>query len=153
MDATIQLADAATININGNMDSLGLGWDVTGPSPLPGFVIIVIIKTPSDWPDNQEFTLSIRLVDSNGEVVKQSGTPSAQVVVQINGRVPPADSRPPGMPGGFATLANVAPGLILEPGKYEWVASVGEEEWRKAFYVRARADEFKPQARVLDPQQ
>jgi hypothetical protein len=151
MEITILLADSASVNANGNLDVLGLAWDITGPSPLPGFTIVVLVKVPLDWPDGKAFDLALQLQNSAGEVVK---VPAGEVGVRIGGKVPLSAERPPSLQGGMTGAATVPPGLILEPGVYQWVASVQSDsstlgEAHRAFYVRGNADEFPPQSRLL----
>jgi hypothetical protein len=154
MDVDIFLADAASLNVTGNIDALGFGWDVTGPSPLPGFVVITIIKAPLDWPEGQQIDFTLQLLDTNGEVVKTPGSPSAEISVRASIAVPSSSSRPQGLRGGVASVTGVGAGLLLEPGIYEWVVSVKgatEPEWRRPFYVRSKPDEFPAQVRMVNP--
>jgi hypothetical protein len=154
MDVEILLADAATVNVSGNIDVLGLGWEVTGPSPLPGFVVITIVKAPLDWPEGRQIEFTLQLLDANGEVVKTPGSPSAEIGFRASLPVTPSSTRPEGFPGGVASVTGVGAGLLLEPGTYEWIVSVEgvtEPSWRRPFYVRSKPDEFPPQARMLNP--
>lgn len=153
MEVTILLADAAKLDADGNLNALGLGWDTTGPPPLPQFVILLIIKAPLDWPSDQTFSIDMRLIDPHGEPVKLPGSPSAEIAFHIDGRIPPEDSRPPGLAGGISGAISVGAGLLLEPGIHHWVVSVQGQEWRRAFYVRGGSDEFKARIRMLDENQ
>jgi hypothetical protein len=152
VEAFILLADAATVNISGNLDALGVGWDITGPSPLPGFTIVILIKAPLDWPEEHIGSMKVSLFDASGEPVKVPGSPSGEISFEVQLQFPPASTRPAGLRGGVAGITTVAPGLMLAPGIYEWVASIdGEEDvtWRRPFYVRAAPDEFAAQIRLM----
>jgi len=49
------------------------------------------------------------------------------------------------MSGGATINAEFGPGMLLEPGFYDWVLWLDGEtrsEWRQRFYVRAKPDEY-----------
>ncbi len=68
MEVTVLLADAATYDVNGRVAAIGLGWEITGPSPLPAFNLIVIIKTPVGWGD-KPLDVRVQLRDGDGLVL------------------------------------------------------------------------------------
>lgn len=145
MDVTIHLAKAANVAVAGQVDVLGLGWDVIGPGPLPPHVLMVSVKLPAGYA-GQPVDVGIRLLDSAGEPVVLGEEKSAQSV-EINSQItpPPASAVPAGLQGGVLAVVEVGSGMLLEPGLYEWAVSVAGESspaWRRRFYVRAKADEF-----------
>ncbi|MZE80853.1 DUF6941 family protein [Streptomyces xinghaiensis] len=144
MDVTLALARAANIDVSGHINALGLGWEVIGPSPLPAFVIIAVARVA---PEDSERPLEteLKLVDSEGQLVTLSNDSDRELVIQNQIKVPPAFERPPGLHGGAAMIVDMSPGLVLDPGLYEWVLSLNGEtypQWRRRFYVRAKSDEF-----------
>ncbi|WP_438818525.1 DUF6941 family protein [Streptomyces brasiliscabiei] len=150
MDVTLALAQAANVDASGNINALGLGWEVIGPSPLPPFVVIAVVRVP---PEQAELPIAaeLRMVDSDGKLVTQRDDPDRDLLVRNELKVAPAPERPPGLPAGVAMVVSMSAGLILDPGLYEWVLTVNGESrthWRRRFYVRAKADEFPPHLRL-----
>ncbi len=149
-DVTILLADAANLDAVGRVNTLGLGWDIIGPSPLPGFVVIVRVKAP-EGQGEQPFNVRLQLLDSRGNPVALGGQDAGEPLdVRFEERASPSSARPAGLRGGTTVILQLGPGMLLEPGIYEWVVSVeGETQphWRQPFYVRAKPDEFPPQVR------
>jgi hypothetical protein len=150
MDVTLALAQAANIDVNGHINALGLGWEVIGPSPLPAFVVIAVVRGPSELPE-QAMSTELRMVDSQGRLVTQRDDPDRELLIQNELTMAPASERPAGLLGGAAMVVSMSAGLILDPGLYEWVLSVNGEsrsDWRRKFYVRAKNDEFPPHLRL-----
>lgn len=145
VDVTILLADAANLDDAGRVNALGLGWEIIGPPPLSGFTVIVKL-TASEERRGERFTIRLQLLDSTGTpVVWGQKDPAEPLDVQFNVEVSRASTVPAGMKEGAAVILEMGPGLLLEPGIHEWVASVDGEtkpHWRQPFYVRAKPDEF-----------
>jgi hypothetical protein len=147
MNVTIHLANSANVDSGGLVNALGLGWQITGPSPLPPFSVIVLVTAPEDRSE-EPFEVRLQLTKSTGEPVMTGDPDEAQPVeLRVMAHVGPSTKRPAGLPTGANLLVEMAPGLLLEPGIYEWVVSIdGESQpsWRRPFYVRAKPDEFPP---------
>ena len=144
-DVTVLLANAANLDASGQVNALGLGWEIIGPSPLPGFVVIVQVKASEDQRE-ERFNVRLQLLDSGGNVVASGQQDAMEPLdVEFQGEPSPAAKVPAGLRGGAAVILEMGPGLLLEPGIYEWVVSIeGETQphWRQRFYVRAKRDEF-----------
>jgi hypothetical protein len=155
VEATVLLANAASGDENGQINLLGLGWRITGPPPLPGFVVVAMVQVPSER--EEPIATRLQLHNQAGELVTQGDEDNPQPV-EIQGLAPvgPSSQRPSELPGGANLILAFAPGLRLDPGYYEWVLSVNGEtrdHWRQRFYVRAKPDEYppRPQAASFDP--
>jgi hypothetical protein len=151
-DVTILLARAANLDASGQVNALGLGWEIIGPSPLPGFVVIVKATRPEGQP-GKRFNVRLQLLDSEGNIVASGQQDAMEPLdVRFEGEIPGPSAIPAGLKGaGTAVVLEMGPGLLLEPGIYEWVVSVDGEtqpHWRAPFYVRAKPDEFSPQGRI-----
>jgi hypothetical protein len=144
-DVTILLANAANLDASGQVNALGLGWSIIGPSPLPGFVVIVKVMAPEEQRE-ERFNVRLQLLDSVGNVVASGEQDSMEPLdVQFQGEPTSSAKVPAGLSGGAAVILELGPGLLLEPGIYEWVVSIDGEtqpHWRQRFYVRAKPDEF-----------
>lgn len=143
MDVIIHLARAANA-ADGQLNVLGLGWNAIGPGPLPAHVLIASVRAP-DSRDERPVAFGFELRRASGEPVVLGDDEAAQPV-QISAEValPLSSAVPEGLQRGATTIVEVAAGMVLEPGLYEWVVSVdGDSEpgWRQRFYVRAKADE------------
>jgi hypothetical protein len=134
---TLMLADSAQA-VENKLYVLGGGWSQAGPDPFPS-AIALHIKVPWDQA-NITHTLTLELVDSDGNAFTVPGTDGAEpLVVRSEFEV----GRPPGTtPGTSIDLSfalNIGP-LPLPPGRrYEWRLSIGEEShenWRLPFSVR-----------------
>jgi hypothetical protein len=140
--ATMMLADAAQA-AEGKLYILGGGWSVTGPSPSPS-AIAVLIQVPWDR-TNVEHAFRVELIDSDGDaIVLETEAEGAQPVV-IEGAF--EVGRPPGIKPGVpidVPLAINVGALPLAPGgRYEWRLSIdGEshEDWRLAFSTRPASE-------------
>lgn len=138
MRATLLLCDAAQV-ADGKLYVLGGGWDVTGPTPAPS-AVAVILHVP--WGNtNQRLQFKLSLVHQDGQPVHQPGPTGADVPVAIDGTF--EVGRPAGIaPGSFiqAPFAVSVPPLPLPPGqRFEWrleVAGQGREEWTLPFSTR-----------------
>ena len=150
VEATILLGTAASVDATGQVNALNLGWEIIGPSPLPSFVVLVTVKPPLDWGE-QPFEIELRLIDSTGNTVVLGEQEARRPVdLRLRGQTGPSSSRPAGLRGGTTLMVEIGPGIVLEPGIYEWIVSVDGEtqpHWRRPFYVRAKPDEFPPQLR------
>jgi hypothetical protein len=147
MDAIILLANAVNTEVGGDLNALGLGWEVIGPPPLPQFNILIIIKLSQEF-EGDSVGVRLRLVDGAGE---PAGPMDGDMVrplelhQTINHR--PPFKTPEGLYGGINMSVTVPSGLAIGPGLYEWILSLDEVpdlEWRRRFYVRAKPDEFPP---------
>ena len=142
---TIHLARAANV-AGGQLDVLGLGWDVIGPGPLPSHVLIVSVRAPGSR-DERPLTIRFELRRASGEPVVLGDDETAQPV-QVSAEValPSSSAVPEGLRRRAISIVEIAAGMALEPGLYEWVVSVDDDTepgWRRRFYVRAKADEYR----------
>jgi hypothetical protein len=144
-EARILLATAANLDAAGQVNALGLGWEIIGPSPLPAFVVIVSVK-PSRGRGEEPVDVQLRLLDGAGNPVVLEGQGTPQTLdVRFQAEAGPTTARPVGLRGGTTLIFQIGPGILLDPGMYEWVVSVEDESqphWRQPFYVRAKPDEF-----------
>ncbi|WP_328494953.1 hypothetical protein OHS59_21005 [Streptomyces sp. NBC_00414] len=150
MDVTLSLAQAANIDVSGHLNALGLSWEIIGPSPLPAFVVVAVVRVPPDQ-SKQALRAELRLVDASGQDVTLGDGSERKMLIQDTITVPPASERPAGLSGGAAMIVEMSAGLVLDPGLYEWILTVSGEsrpEWRRRFYVRAKADEYPPRLRL-----
>ena len=144
-DVTILLANAANLDASGQVNTLGLGWSIIGPSPLPGFVVIVKVMAPEEQRE-ERLNVRLQLLDSAGNVVaseEQDAMEPLDVPLQVE--TVSSAAVPAGLKAGAFFILELGPGLLLEPGIYEWVVSIDGEtqpHWRQRFYVRAKPDEF-----------
>ncbi len=147
MNVTIHLTNSANVDSGGLVNALGLGWQITGPSPLPPFAVIVLVTAPENQSE-EPFEVRLQLTKSTGEPVVIGDPDAAQPVeLRVMAHVSPSTRRPVGLPSGANLIVEMAPGLFLESGIYEWVVSIdgkSQASWRRPFYVRAKADEFPP---------
>jgi hypothetical protein len=145
MDVRILLATAANLDAAGQVNALGLGWNIIGPPPLPGFVVIVTAEAP-EGQGEEPFDVQVKLLDSAKTPVVIGEQGAEQTMdVHFQAEAAPSATRPAGLTGGTTLILQLGPGILLEPGMYEWVAWVeGETQpnWRRRFYVRAKPDEF-----------
>jgi hypothetical protein len=152
ISASLHLANAASLDVGGTVNALGFGWRITGPSPLPGYVILVLVGMSEDEAGKQ-IPMVLQLVDEHGSPVTQ-GDDRRPVRIETSVEASLALARPPGLASGATLIAELGAGVSLEPGYYEWVLSLGGEtrdEWRYKFYVRAKADEYPPGAEIRAP--
>ncbi len=152
MEAFLFLADAANFSLSGGLNVLGGGFSVTGPSPLPRFSVLVIARfSPDEDMDSVELRVQLLRAETGAPVVLESG--DQQQIIETSQRLEvPEQIRPAGIPPGFMFEMEVGQGLVLEPGLYEWRASLNgrdEDNWRAYFYVRATADEYPPEPRAM----
>lgn len=147
MDGTLLLANASNITRSGEINLLGVGWRVTGPSPLPSYVVLLVVQNIPDARAGS-VTVTMQLVDHLGEPVFLGDEGEAQRPVEIRAamELPAERVGPEGIGRGINVAVDVGPGMLLEPGYYEWIAQLDGEptEWRYRFYVRAKPDEFPP---------
>ena len=145
MDVSVSLARAANV-AGGHLDVLGLGWNIIGPSPLPSHVLLASVSVPGDHAD-RSVAFAFELRHGSGEPVILRDDDAAQPV-QISAEVvlPPASAVPDGLQRETTAIVEIASGMTLEPGIYEWLVSVDGEsrpDWRRRFYVRAKVDEYR----------
>jgi len=121
----VQVADGKLF-INGG------GWSVTGPSPVPHGVA-VLLGVPWDR-TNARISFRLALADADGRAV---GDPPIEVAGEFE------VGRPPGMPPGTpldVPLAFNFPPLPLSPGRrYVWTLVVDgetQEDWQVGFLTR-----------------
>lgn len=144
MEAHVLLADFAQTDLSGRVNALGMGWSVT-QTPTSNMSVVVMVKV--GWNEtNRKHRLSLNLLTADGQHAVQAPTPFGLQPLQVEGEF--EVGRPAGLPEGstidHALAINVAPGLPLTPGRYEWrlkIDDVEDETWRAAFVVLSSTDE------------
>ncbi len=138
MRATLVLCDYAAQDIpGGKVHLMGAGWSVTGPLPT-SHAVAVFVKVAWDEA-NTPHSLALRLLDSDGNVVKVAGPAGEQAIdFPCNLEVP----RPAGIPHGSeidATFVVNVRDLPLKPGeRYRWALEVsGDPVASEPFLMRA----------------
>jgi hypothetical protein len=140
VEAHVLLADFAQADASAKVNALGLGWSVT-QTPTSNMAVIVMIKV--GWNEtNQKHQLSLNLLTADGQHAVNAPTPLGMQPLEVTGEF--EVGRPAGLPEGstidHALAVNVAPGLPLVPGRYEWRLRIDDHEeitWRAAFVVRS----------------
>lgn len=145
IEATLLLANAANAGADGLLHVLGMGWDVTGPSPLPGFAVLAHLKIPPALL-GKSIGLHLRLADDADATVSTSDASSPRPVdITTSVDAPPPESVPEGIWGTITLAVEMGAGLILRSGNYVWILKVDVEpdrEWRRRFHVRATPSEL-----------
>lgn len=144
MEAHVLLADFAQTDVSGKVNALGLGWSLT-QTPTSNMAVVVMVKV--GWNEtNQKHRLSLNLLTADGQHAVQGLTPLGMQPLRVEGEF--EVGRPAGLPKGstidHALAVNVAPGLPLTPGRYEWRLKIDDLEdatWRAAFVVRGPVGE------------
>jgi hypothetical protein len=140
VEAHVLLADFAQSEPSGKVNALGLGWSMTG-TPTPHHCVVVLLKV--GWDEaNQPHHLTLQLLTADGAHAVEVPSPFGQQPLQVE--VDFEVGRPAGLLRGstidHAVAINVAPGLPLDPGRYEWRMQIDtdeRDEWRAPFTVRA----------------
>lgn len=140
MEAHVLLADFAQTDPTGKINALGMGWSVT-QSPTPHMAVVVMVKV--GWNEtNRLHRMTLNLLTADGKHAVTVPGPVGQqpLSLQVQGEF--EVGRPPGLPEGstidHALAINIAAGLHLAPGRYEWRLTIDtheEETWRAAFVV------------------
>jgi uncharacterized protein DUF6941 len=141
MKVTMMLADAAQA-AEGKLYILGGGWSVTGPTPSPS-AIALLIQVPWDR-TNLEHSFRFDLVDSDGNAVELETDAGVEEPVTFEGSF--EVGRPPGVKPGTSIdvplAINVGPLPLPPGGRYEWRLSINQEsheDWRLPFSTRSAA--------------
>lgn len=134
IDITLILCDAAVSDPAGKVHMLGAGWSMTG-TPTAACAVVVLLGVPWDRA-NQKIQLLLELCDDDGHPVEVDlGGNAARVRHEGTFEV----GRPPGLaPGSLldgAFTVSVPP-LPLEPGRYQWRLTVGDQTESRSFMVR-----------------
>lgn len=132
LDVKLLLADYMKL-ADGKLDALGVGWTITGPGPL-NFAVGGLVSVPWDR-TNMQYTFTLGLYDQDGRIIPRPDGQPIQVEATFEA------GRPPGHTPGSPITSVLPPlnivGLELAPGsRYEWVARIGDEEWRVGFNTR-----------------
>jgi hypothetical protein len=119
----VYLADSAQADDKGKVSALGLGWRNCG-SPTPGFAVVILLEV--DWDEtNVRHQLVCELLTDDGQPVT-IGTPVGQQLIRMEAIA--EAGRPPGTVHGDPARVPIVfafpPGLPLQPGRYQWRASV-----------------------------
>lgn len=146
MKVTMMLADAAQA-AEGKLYILGGGWSVTGPTPSPS-AIALLIQVPWDR-TNIEHSVRFDLVDSDGNAVELETDAGVAEPVTFEGSF--EVGRPPGVKPGTSIdmplAINVGPLPLPPGGRYEWRLSIDQEShehWRLPFSTRSAAQAGAP---------
>ena len=123
MRISLFLADYAQADDKGKIHAIGLTW-VNVSTPLPPFAVVIVVDI--DWSEtNQPHQLTCELLNDDGQPVEVKG-PVGEQPLRFGMRV--EAGRPPGTSHGSvfrsASAINVAGGLPLPPGRYQWRATV-----------------------------
>jgi hypothetical protein len=148
VEAHVLLADFAQTDLSGRVNALSMGWSVT-QTPTSNMAVVVMVKV--GWNEtNRKHRLSLNLLTADGQHAVQVPTPFGVQPLQVEGEF--EVGHPAGLPEGstidHALAVNVAPGLPLAPGRYEWRLKIDDVEnatWRAAFVVLSPTNE--PSAR------
>jgi len=134
VDAQLILCDAAVADPGGKVHMLGAGWSVTGVPTAPQ-AVAVLMKIPWDRA-NQKLTMTLQLLDSDGQPVVLEGPEGAQHIVS-EGQI--EVGRPAGaVPGSplDASFALNVQSMPLPPGRYQWRLNLDGELFSAFFEVR-----------------
>lgn len=148
MEAHVLLADFAQVDQAGKVNALGIGWGVT-TSPTPHMAVIVMVKV--GWNEaNRPHRMILSLLTADGEHAVTVPGPVGEQLVPLHVEGEFQVGRPAGLPEGstldHALAVNLAAGVSLLPGRYEWRLTIDghvEETWRAAFVVN-QPKSFKP---------
>lgn len=133
----MMLCDAAQAS-EGKLFILGGGWTITGPTPVP-HAIAMIVHVP--WTDaNRRLKMTLALLSADGKAVTQQG-PFGEVPVQIDGEF--EVGRPVGVAQGSSIdvpLAITVPPLPLPAGgRFVWKLTLDADtsaDWELPFATR-----------------
>jgi hypothetical protein len=136
VEALLLLCDAAQADAaTGKVHMLGAGWSTTG-SPTAPQAVVAMLKIPWDRA-NERLTLTLALLDSDGQQVVLGDPPNRQpVATQVQVEV----GRPPGLAHGSPldySFAVSLPPMPLPSGRYEWRLEIAERQVTAAFQVVA----------------
>jgi Family of unknown function (DUF6941) len=138
MRASLILADyAAQDTPGGKVHLMGAGWSVTGPAPTT-HAVAAFVKV--SWDEtNIQHTVTLRLVNSDGEIVSVPG-PEEEQRIEFPGNL--EVPRPTGIPHGSeidATFVVNIGALPLTAGqRYRWELEIdGELRASEPFLVRS----------------
>lgn len=138
MRASLILADyAAQDTPGGKVHLMGAGWSVTGPAPTT-HAVAAFVKV--SWDEtNVPHAVALRLVDSDGAIVKVPG-PEGEQPIEFPGNL--EVPRPAGIPHGSeidATFVVNIGALPLTPGqRYRWELEIdGELRASEPFLARS----------------
>ncbi len=130
----IILCDAAQADpATGKMHMLGAGWTITG-TPTPPHAVALMIQVPWDRA-HEKLAVRIELLDDDGKAI-QVGPETASQAIAGEGEL--EVGRPPGIKHGSplsAVFALNVGSLPLEPGRYQWRASVAGDTEAESFEV------------------
>ena len=132
------LCDAAVADASsGKVHMLGAGWSMTGTPTAPQ-AVAMLLKIPWDR-TNQKITLTLRLLDADGQPVTMPGPEGDPV--RIGQDFEFEVGRPPGVaPGSMldAAFALSVPSMPLQPGRYEWRLDISDQTASESFTVLTR---------------
>ncbi|HEX6968142.1 MAG TPA: hypothetical protein VF174_04915 [Micromonosporaceae bacterium] len=135
---TMMLADHAQV-ADGKLFISGGGWSIT-ITPTQPSALAVLLQVP--WTEaNRKIPFRLRLVDGDGQPVRQQVGNGQAAAVEVTGDV--EVGRPAGAPHGIMLDAPIAAGippLFLSPGRYVWELWLDGEtrsDWQVAFLARA----------------
>ncbi|MCX4095949.1 DUF6941 family protein [Nocardia sp. alder85J] len=127
MKLSVLLADSAQAGGDGKVHALGIGWSTIGTPTAPMSVIVLSDLDEEDRDDQYSFTVT--LCGGDGDPYQfETETGKHALSLDITLPAPP----PNGVPGArrLAAVANLGPGLLLPPGSYHWVATIGGSDLR-----------------------
>jgi len=136
MRVTMMLADYAQVS-DGKLFINGGAWTFVNPGPLNSG-LAVVFHVPWDR-TNRKTSFTLRLVDSDGKPVIQTG-PMGEQPIQMSGQF--EVGRPAGVVAGSEINVPVAINSVLQlaPGqRYTWVLEVdgrAEDDWTLSFSTR-----------------
>ncbi len=134
MDVALLLADAAQV-ADGKLNILGGGWSVVG---FPMGPTAIAIKADVPWDQaNIRHRFLLKLEQTDGPPVLMPRPPQGEMApLEIPGEF--EVGRPPGMTAGasipWVVAFTIAP-LPLNPGRYQWALTIGDQTWVAAFTV------------------
>ena len=138
IDFKLILCDAAQADAGtGKLHMLGAGWTITG-TPTPPHAVALMVQVPWDRA-NEKLPVRLELLTGDGQPVLMPGPVGSQPILQ---EAELEVGRPPGVAKGSplsAALALNIGSLPLRPGRYEWRASVANDEHSEFFQVIDRS--------------
>lgn len=129
MKLTLMLADAAQLDAQLKLYVLGANWTHTSTPTPPMSLIVVADLDPSELP--AAIALTAELVDEAGNQVELASPPDGAlkpVLVEGVGTATPLPPHREGEPVRVQFVANLGPGMPLEPGKYAFRVQVSQAD-------------------------
>ena len=119
------LADAAQVDQQTKVHALGINWTHMPSPPLPMAIIVLTEVSPDEMP--AALSIVIELLDSGGQPVSLPQPPDGQpkpLRIEGVGTASPREGGNEWEPTTVPFVAQVGPGLPLEPGNYKFAIRI-----------------------------